>query len=519
MGMRKIMRETKNTILNYSEGERLVREATSNDAWQKEETMHRVLLRLPKEYRATSAMLWSRLTDFEHLNHVSKSLSLISFLVMHSDNDRFVTDIKAKADVLLLLKRYRYMKDNRDMGGEVRRLAADLYLLLFGDGRPDTPEPVPEETVEVDVVPVKKVKSQKSRKRAPKSAKPVPRLKAEKEVQERVQLENDLFNGSSEEELDFFAEYSNKQTLQRSQSAGQGSNSCPPNQIQRSRSEWDAQNNGNVFDTLESDYRSQRGEQTMVPYSTGPYPGQQPQSFQHPQPYQQQQYVPHSYEQQPYQQHYYSQNQYHQQPLSNYQYSSPQPMFYQTPYLAQSPATRPPGAPFIGADRCIPAPPADRFGARRSLDELTELSIAKAKRKAELQRSESLRSVPVKATTPRSSRMKSIPEIPGRFPEPESSKPEVPAFDFGFAPAVISAEAVNNAKSGLKSSHSYSSGKITQQEQEPANMEEARQLFEKRLMEDRERQAHAHRYSGIGDDFILMSGLQPRTITNPSHYS
>src|SRR5689334_3398719 len=96
VNLKTAIRAVKNSVMNYDDSEVRVREATSNDAWGAssslmmqiaEDTHHRY------RYKSTIDMVSKRLTDYQHLNHVLKSLMLIEFLLKHGD-ERFVQDMQ-----------------------------------------------------------------------------------------------------------------------------------------------------------------------------------------------------------------------------------------------------------------------------------------------------------------------------------------------------------------------------------------------------------------------------------------
>jgi hypothetical protein len=131
--MKSVMRNLKNSVMNYDECEIRVREATSNEAWGApsslmleiaEDTHHRY------KYRSTVDMINKRLTDYQHLNHVLKALMLIEFLLRHGDV-RFVQDMQDRNKVIIRrLRGYKYYKDNKEIGGNVRKWASKVLGLL-----------------------------------------------------------------------------------------------------------------------------------------------------------------------------------------------------------------------------------------------------------------------------------------------------------------------------------------------------------------------------------------------------
>jgi len=127
-----MMRQMKNSVMNYDEAEVRVREATSNDATPAssslksevaEDTKHRY------KYSSTFNMILKRLTDYQHLNHVFKSLVLVDYLIRYGD-ERFVSDMIERQNIIKRLRGYKYFKEEQEIGGVVRNEAKRLFDLL-----------------------------------------------------------------------------------------------------------------------------------------------------------------------------------------------------------------------------------------------------------------------------------------------------------------------------------------------------------------------------------------------------
>jgi len=86
-------------------------------------------LESPANYNEAFNAIWKRLTDYQHLKHVMKSLVLIEYLMKHS-HERYVTDVKLRSDVIRRLKHYKYFNDGLDIGAEVRSKAEAVMLLI-----------------------------------------------------------------------------------------------------------------------------------------------------------------------------------------------------------------------------------------------------------------------------------------------------------------------------------------------------------------------------------------------------
>lgn len=130
--VRKLFREAKNKWNEYSEVQVMVRSATSNDPWGPESSLMAKIAReseSPANYHMMFTTLWKRVTDYQHLKHVLKALILVEYLLRHG-HDRFISDVKLRSDVIRRLKHYKYFKDGRDIGTEVRNKAVTIMTLL-----------------------------------------------------------------------------------------------------------------------------------------------------------------------------------------------------------------------------------------------------------------------------------------------------------------------------------------------------------------------------------------------------
>lgn len=78
-------------------------------------------------------MLWKRLTDLEHVMHVTKALHLAEYLLRHGA-ERFISDAKRRARDIAALQKYKhYDEQNQDDAKEARAKAKAVYALLMDD--------------------------------------------------------------------------------------------------------------------------------------------------------------------------------------------------------------------------------------------------------------------------------------------------------------------------------------------------------------------------------------------------
>ena len=112
--MKAAIRAIKNHALSYADVEVKVREATSNDPWSCPPSLLRELSLATHDYQdypKLFAMLWKRLSDVEHVMHVTKALVLLDFLIRHG-SERFVLDVKRRGRDVSALTRYRHLDQN-----------------------------------------------------------------------------------------------------------------------------------------------------------------------------------------------------------------------------------------------------------------------------------------------------------------------------------------------------------------------------------------------------------------------
>jgi hypothetical protein len=134
--MKAIMRSMKDSVYQFSEIEKKVREATNNEKWGVPGTVMAEIARATNdytEYPKLFSMLWKRLNDEEHMLHVKKALILLEYL-LRNGSERFITNCKEKIRDIARLKKYKhYDANNEDDAGDARIKAAYIYDLLTDD--------------------------------------------------------------------------------------------------------------------------------------------------------------------------------------------------------------------------------------------------------------------------------------------------------------------------------------------------------------------------------------------------
>ncbi|XP_048871450.1 epsin-2-like [Brienomyrus brachyistius] len=129
-----IRRQVKNVVNNYSEAEKKVREATSNDPWGPPSSLMSQIADLTYNMAAFSEimrMVWRRLGDRgRNWRHVYKALTLLEYLVK-TGSERVALQCRENILGLQALAEFRYVdRDGRDRGVGVREKSRQLGALL-----------------------------------------------------------------------------------------------------------------------------------------------------------------------------------------------------------------------------------------------------------------------------------------------------------------------------------------------------------------------------------------------------
>eukprot|EP00128_Syssomonas_multiformis_P013326 Colp12_sorted_trinity150504_noHs@35394 len=134
------LRAIKNVVNNYTDMERKVREATSNDPWGASGTLMAEIAEATDNYEhfpEIMGMIWKRLNDSgKNWRHVYKSLILLDYLVKNGA-ERVTHAAKENFPIIQTLKDFQYIepKDGKDVGMNVREKAKALASLLKDDER------------------------------------------------------------------------------------------------------------------------------------------------------------------------------------------------------------------------------------------------------------------------------------------------------------------------------------------------------------------------------------------------
>ncbi|XP_041812510.1 epsin-2 isoform X2 [Chelmon rostratus] len=134
-----IRRQMKNMVNNYSDAEKKVREATSNDPWGPSSSLMSEIADLTYNVVAFSeimSMIWKRLNDHgKNWRHVYKALTLLDYLIK-TGSERVALQCKENIFTIQTLKDFQYIdRDGKDQGINVREKSKQLVVLLKDEDR------------------------------------------------------------------------------------------------------------------------------------------------------------------------------------------------------------------------------------------------------------------------------------------------------------------------------------------------------------------------------------------------
>ncbi|XP_046427320.1 epsin-2 isoform X3 [Neodiprion fabricii] len=133
-----IRRDIKNLAHNYSDAQKAVRKATSNDPWGPSSTLMAEIADLTYNVVAFTEimqMLWKRLNDHgKNWRHVYKALVLLEYLIK-TGTEKVAHQCRENIFSIQTLKDFQYMEGPKDQGINVREKAKQLVALLKDDER------------------------------------------------------------------------------------------------------------------------------------------------------------------------------------------------------------------------------------------------------------------------------------------------------------------------------------------------------------------------------------------------
>ncbi|KAI8628993.1 hypothetical protein F5Y19DRAFT_103687 [Xylariaceae sp. FL1651] len=129
------VRKVQNAVMNYTEMEAKVREATNNEPWGASSTLMQEIANGTFNYQTLNEimpMIYRRFTEksAEEWRQIYKSLQLLEFLIKHG-SERVVDDARGHITLLKMLRQFHFIDQNgKDQGINVRNRAKELAELL-----------------------------------------------------------------------------------------------------------------------------------------------------------------------------------------------------------------------------------------------------------------------------------------------------------------------------------------------------------------------------------------------------
>lgn len=129
------VRKVQNAVMNYTEMEAKVREATNNEPWGASTTLMQEIANGTHNYQLLNEimpMIYRRFTEksAEEWRQIYKALQLLEFLIKNG-SERVVDDARSHLSLLRMLRQFHYIDQNgKDQGVNVRNRSAELVKLL-----------------------------------------------------------------------------------------------------------------------------------------------------------------------------------------------------------------------------------------------------------------------------------------------------------------------------------------------------------------------------------------------------
>ncbi|KAJ5327546.1 ENTH/VHS [Penicillium brevicompactum] len=129
------VRKVQNAVMNYTEMESKVREATNNEPWGASTTLMQEIANGTHSYQLLNEIMpiiYKRFTDkaAEEWRQIYKSLQLLEFLVKNG-SERIVDDARSHLSLIRMLRQFHYIDMNgKDQGINVRNRSSELVKLL-----------------------------------------------------------------------------------------------------------------------------------------------------------------------------------------------------------------------------------------------------------------------------------------------------------------------------------------------------------------------------------------------------
>ncbi|KAK5095925.1 Epsin-3, clathrin recruitment and traffic between the Golgi and endosome [Exophiala xenobiotica] len=129
------VRKVQNAVMNLTEMESMVREATNADPWGAPSSLMQQIASGTHNYQQLNEimpMIYKRFTDktAEEWRQIYKALQLLEFLVKNG-SERVVDDARSHLSLIKMLRQFHYIDQNgKDQGINVRNRSAELGKLL-----------------------------------------------------------------------------------------------------------------------------------------------------------------------------------------------------------------------------------------------------------------------------------------------------------------------------------------------------------------------------------------------------
>ncbi|CAI4218554.1 unnamed protein product [Parascedosporium putredinis] len=129
------VRKVQNAVMNFTEMEAKVREATNNEPWGASSTIMQEIANGTFNYQTLNEIMpiiYRRFTEktAEEWRQIYKALQLLEFLIKHG-SERVIDDARSHLTLLKMLRQFHYIDQNgKDQGINVRNRAKELTELL-----------------------------------------------------------------------------------------------------------------------------------------------------------------------------------------------------------------------------------------------------------------------------------------------------------------------------------------------------------------------------------------------------
>ncbi|KAK4167218.1 Epsin-3 [Cladorrhinum sp. PSN259] len=129
------VRKVQNAVMNYTDMEAMVREATNNEPWGASSTQMQKIADGTFNYQTLNEimpMIYRRFTEksAEEWRQIYKALQLLEYLIKHG-SERVIDEARSHIALLKMLRQFHYIDPNgKDQGVNVRHRAKELAELL-----------------------------------------------------------------------------------------------------------------------------------------------------------------------------------------------------------------------------------------------------------------------------------------------------------------------------------------------------------------------------------------------------